>query len=141
MWLVNSTKPEAVRFKDLQLPSTPNYFVMAPEGFASVETKPESPIYDVDITTLEKAWHTMISKRRGFRLRSCSKNKRRYHYLERSLILALPHFVIAQLIPVNEEQSTLALMSYSIYGYFDIGYNRQLVYQLLIDLNKELKSE
>lgn len=125
----------------MTLPNTPNYFLMAPVGYSTIETKPESPVFEVDVATLEKTWQIMMNKRKRMRLRSGSKSKRRYHYLERSLILALPHFVVVKLIPVNDQQSTIVLFSYSIYGYFDFGYNRQLVYQLLIDLNKELKSE
>lgn len=141
MWLVNSTKPESIRFKDLSLPASANYFLMTPPGYASIETKPESPIFDMAVADLAEAWHVMINKRKRIRLRSCSKSKHRYHYLERSLILALPHYVVAKLIPIDEEHSSIALMSYSIYGFFDFGYNRQLVYQLLIDLNKEFQSE
>lgn len=139
MWLINKTQPESVRFKQLQLPSSPNYFIMAPVGYASVETQPESPTFDVDVDTLAQYWQAMVDKRDRLKLRSASKRQHRYHYLERSLILALPHYVIVKLLPVNEQQSTLVLMSYSIYGYFDFGYNRQLVYQLLIDLNKQIE--
>lgn|SRR3990167_3808458 len=134
----NPVTPEQIDFKNLALPASPNHFLLVPAGFASIISTPESPLFDYPVEELEMAWKRMIKNQPRVTLRSYSEKKRRYHYIQKGVILQLPDYVIVQFIPVFAQQSTIAMFSYSVYGYSDFGLNRTRVFKWLIALKKEL---
>jgi uncharacterized protein (DUF1499 family) len=135
----NTTLPEEVNFNDFKYPPTDNYFFVVPLdlGFKFI-SQPESPVFDCPVDELEAAWKTMIAKQPRTTLRSFSKEKRRYHYLCKTFVWHFPDYLIVQFLPVDEQHSTVAMYSYSVYGYSDFGKNRSRIFKLLIKLKKQL---
>ena len=141
MGFKNTLLPEQVDFKDFTYPSTPNFFLLAPaDGLLPLATDPASPVFDVEVGALESAWKKMMSDK-GIRQRSFSAEKRRYHYLCKTLIFRFPDYLIAQFFPLENGQSTLLLYSYSVYGKLDFGANKTRVFKYLIALKKTLDKQ
>lgn len=134
----NSVTPEEINFKKLVLPDTPTYCLLVPDGFASSLSSPASPVFNCSVETLEAAWKEVIKREPRVKLRSRSDKMHRYHYIQTSFLFHLPSFIIVQLISLSETQSTIAILSYSVYGYLDLGSNRARVYRWLIKLKKYL---
>ena len=64
-----------------------------------------------------------------------SDEKRQYVYVERTPLLRFPDIINVQFVPLTETSSTLLLHSGSVYGYSDVGKNKQRVTEMIKSLS------
>ncbi len=139
MFLVGcSVKPVAVDFNHLKRPGSPNYYLACPKDSCNIQPDIESPCFDVSILKLQDTWKKMIAN--AVRYSSLSHNDKRdqIQYVQRSLILRFPDYVTVRFLPLTQESSTLAILSYSKYGHSDFGVNKKRVDSLLSSLKDDL---
>lgn len=134
----NTTLPEQIHFEKMQYPETNNYFMLAPLDLFPILSNPSSPEFDCSVETLESAWHQVIKKSRGVKLRSSSEKKHRYHYCCKTFLFRFTDYLVVQFFPKSEGKSTLLVYSYSVLGSSDFGCNQRRVFSLLIALKKAL---
>jgi len=131
-------KPIAFDFKTLQRNDKPNSYLICPPHFCTTKVDAVSPVYQVDLKTLETAWQTLIATQPRIEVTAANPANHTYQYVQRSLILRFPDYIDVQFIPLNNHQSTLAIYSHAVYGYYDFHVNEKRVTTWLAELNQLL---
>ena len=126
---------EAVSFRTLTPPVTPNTYLVCPEGYCeAAQPMARSPAFDVPAGRLEAAWMAMLDRQPRVTVLQKDETLRQVDAEQRSLLIGYPDTVTARFIPLGEGQSTLAVYSRSHYGRSDYGVNRERVETWLRDL-------
>lgn len=136
-----------IDFETLARRASPNEYLAAPLGscpkFVDTDAtterfREEAPVYPINADELKKSFEEMLNKRfsvQAFAKPTLSdKEKRQYVYVERTPLLRFPDIINVQFIPLGANTSTLILHSASIYGYSDLGKNRQRVKEMIRDI-------
>lgn len=117
------------------LTSCPNFVGSPIDG---VPRREEAPVYPVSVEELKTSFEAMLKRRYAIqafaRPTVADDRKRQYVYVERTPILRFPDVINVQFIPVDAKSSTLILHSGSVFGYSDLGKNRQRVSEMLRDI-------
>ena len=130
-----------VDFETLAPRFSPNEHLAAPSDLASAfddDSKREAaPTFPVSADDLRAAFEEMFAARQPFFGATFAsptlqdEEKRRFVYVERTPLLRFPDVVNVQFVPLTETTSTLCLHSQSVYGYDDLGKNKQRVGDML----------
>ncbi|KAJ8607866.1 hypothetical protein CTAYLR_008887 [Chrysophaeum taylorii] len=128
-----------VDFETLEARSSPNEYLAAPKDrcpkFTTDEKRQQAPVFPVDADELKRSFEAMLEKRYAipaFAAPTLSdRHKRHYVYVERTPLLRFPDIINVQFVPINDRSSTLVLHSGSIYGYSDLGKNKERVTEML----------
>ena len=138
VWLTIPKQPARllIDFKSITLPKTPNYFLACPTNYCNVSSQLTSPVFYMPVNELAKAWQQFIHQQPRVQLLKSNESNFQFTYQQRTPYLRFPDFINVQLIAINENQSSIALLSQSKYGYSDLGVNEKRVKQWLNALNK-----
>ncbi len=128
---------QPVDFKTLQLPTSPNYYLVCPADYCAARPDEISPVFKKSVAQVEVIWQQMIAKQPQTLLLSSNPAIHQYFYVQRSLIFRFPDYITVQFIPVSDTTSTIAIYSHAKYGYSDFGVNKNRVRNWLNEL-KEL---
>ena len=108
----------------VQRPASPNTALAAPAG---VGPAPDivTPVFPVPVSRLYDAVTAVaLAQPRTF-LAAAYPSERQVHFVARSAWLNFPDLIAAQIGEAGRDASTLMLYSRSVYGYSDLGVNRQ----------------
>ena len=140
-----------VNFATLEARSSPNEYLVAPrdscpsfDGSKPLDDgKPrreDAPVYPLSVDELQRAFEAMLRKRYSIEQFAeptiVDKPKRQYVYVERTELLRFPDIINVQFLPVDQadNRSTMILHSASVYGYSDLGKNKQRLTDMLQSL-------
>ncbi|MFN7097701.1 MAG: DUF1499 domain-containing protein [Gammaproteobacteria bacterium] len=129
-------EPQPVDFKTLQLPSSPNYYLMCPENYCAATPNEISPIFKRSLVSAELAWQRIVAKQPRTQLLSRDSHEHQFFYVQRSLIFRFPDYITVQIIPLTATTTTIAIYSHSKYGYSDLGMNKKRVQSWVAELMK-----
>ncbi|HQT75941.1 MAG TPA: DUF1499 domain-containing protein [Rhodopila sp.] len=120
-------------------PASPNTALAAPGGFTP---KPDivTPAFKVAPDRLFAIVRQVAAKQPRTFESAVYPEQRQVHYVARSAVLNFPDLVTVQVQPNGTDGSTLILYSRSVYGYSDLGVNRQRVTAWLAAINADLPS-
>jgi uncharacterized protein (DUF1499 family) len=117
-------QPQPFDMARIERPSSPNTALAGPAGFAPTPDV-ETPIFQVPAVRLRDAVLAVaVAQPRTF-LAADHAAQRQIHWVVRSAIFNFPDLVTAQITDAGQDRSTLVLYSRSVYGYSDLGANRQ----------------
>ena len=123
-------------FARLVPPSSPNWYLVAPQSFCKATVSRDSPVYNLPAITLAKKVTTIIEQLPRIQVRYADQKKYTYGYIQKSKWFRFPDFLSVQIIPLADDRSTLAIYSHAKYGYSDFGVNRKRVELILSALEK-----
>ncbi|MFT6834747.1 MAG: hypothetical protein ACJA0H_000779 [Francisellaceae bacterium] len=131
-----ATKSKNISFKHLKKPDKPSYFLMCPKGKCNIDPNSKSPCFNVSREQLISVWQKMIKDQSRYNLLI----DRKFHkqYVQRSYIFNFPDYITVQFYAINGHSSTIALLSFAKYGYYDFGVNEARVTKLMKQLYKTL---
>lgn len=116
--------PSLMDMSHIQRPSSPNTALAAPEG-----TLPPpdivTPVYRVPAARLFAAIGAVAAAQPRVFMAGEFAAQRQIHFVARSAVLNFPDLITAQVDAAGPDGSTLVLYSRSVYGYGDLGVNRQ----------------
>ena len=134
-----------VDFETLEPRDSPNEYLSAPAdaapAFVSADKRQNATVYPVSVTALKDAFEKMLADRQPVAGELFAKPtladvaSSRYTYVERTPLLRFPDVINVQFLEAGEDSSTLVLHSASVYGYDDLGKNKQRVTEMLAALN------
>ena len=117
-------EPTLLDFDHLNRPSSPNTALAAP-----IATKPAAdlatPVFRVPAARLYQAVIAAAAAQPRTFLAADFKAERQLHFVARSALFNFPDLISAQITEAGTDSSTLVLYSRSVYGYSDLGVNRQ----------------
>ena len=109
-------------FRDLRRSSSPNSWLIAPEGFPG---KPDewAPVFDVPLERLMDIFGKMTGSIKS--VSEASRNADLVCYVDETSILHFKDDICVQFLSVGSRASTIAAYSASRVGYWDLGTNRR----------------
>lgn len=116
--------PALLDMSHIQRPASPNTALAAPAGAAS-SIDIVTPAFPVPPTRLYDVVLAVAAGRPRTFLAAAYPAERQAHFVARSALLNFPDLITAQVGEAGPETSTLVLYSRSVYGYSDLGVNRQ----------------
>ncbi|MBI1356321.1 MAG: DUF1499 domain-containing protein [Acidobacteria bacterium] len=119
---------EPVDFETLQLKSTPNQFLVAPQGLCR-NAKPhlEAPVFDIPVVALRERWMQRIPQQPRVTELTADPRREQYDFEQRSALVGFPDTITVRFLPAGEGRSTLAIYSRSHYGKADFGVNEKRI--------------
>lgn len=129
-------QPQPVDFKTLQLPTSPNYYLICPTNYCMATSDEVSPIFQRPIVQVELAWQQVISKQPRTSVLSSDPVAHKYFYVQRSFIFRFPDYITVQFIALSDTTTTMAIYSHAKYGYSDFGVNKKRVKSWVSELIK-----
>lgn len=123
-----------VDFASLQRTSTPNQYLLCPEGMCATETDGAAPVFDMPAERLQGLWELMLKDEPRVQEAQRDLATMQVDYVQRTRFFRFPDLVTVRFVPVGETQSTLAIYSRSIYGMGDMGVNRERILDWLTKL-------
>ena len=110
-------------FSTLKNRFTLNEYIVTPKGYTNARINEVSSIYPISSNKLHDIIDLIVLKQPRISKLTDDISTNRIEYVQRSLIFRFPDVITFQVIPVSDDESTLAVHSYSIYGGSDLGVN------------------
>lgn len=116
---------ERIDFATLKRPSTPNTFLLAPEGLCKAAKADKiTPIYGVKAAKLRQEFLNVVIAEPRVTHTFGDEVALYDDFVARSFVFGFPDLVSVAFLDLKGGQSTLALYSRSVYGRSDLGVNR-----------------
>jgi uncharacterized protein (DUF1499 family) len=110
-----------------QIKSTrPNQYLVCPPQHCH-QADAQSPAFNLAIGQLKHAWTTVINQQANTELATIDAATHTYRYIQRSRVFRFPDVITVQFIALGSGQTTLAIHSGALLGYYDFGVNRRRV--------------
>lgn len=130
---------EPINFATLVRPTSPNTYLVCPEGFSAVKPDQEAPIFSAALETVVKAWETVAAEQpRMTEVEDLRTERPQRTYVQRTALMGYPDIITVQIIDMNGDGTSIALYSRSQYGYSDMGANKRRVTDFLIRLEQAI---
>lgn len=134
-------KPSPFSFETLQRNDKPNSYLICPKDLCTTNIDEMAPVFNVGISELQKAWNTMMTSQPRIKVLTSNSDNYTYQYVQRSFLLRFPDIINVKLIPINDSQSTLAIYSHAVYGYYDFNVNKNRVKKWLGELETAINAD
>ena len=121
---VEDVKP--IDFRKLELPHTPNQYLVCPPDYCGTQPHAESVEFDVSLDQLRERLRQEIAAEPRIELLA-DQDSLQFDYVQRSARFRFPDIVTVRFIFLSPSRATLAIYSRSIYGKSDFGVNRERV--------------
>lgn len=140
-WVLIAGPPDLgpIEFATLELPTTPNYFLVCPEGVCSL-AKPDSlpPAYRLTASKLQAIAREAWTHEARLVMVDSNRNLLQDRYVQRTAILRFPDTISVRFIAMEDDSSSLAIYSRSQIGRSDLGANRDRVLRWLSLLDQRV---
>jgi uncharacterized protein (DUF1499 family) len=129
--------PALMDMSRIERPDSPNTALAAQIGFSPTPDI-ATPLYRVPAAGLYTAVRAVALGQARVFLAAEFPAEWQIHFVARSAVFNFPDLVTAQVVEAGPEASTLVLYSRSVYGYSDLGANRQRLNTWLAALQTEI---
>lgn len=131
-----ATPSQPISFQQLVRPDSPNYYLACVKDYCNIEADEAAPIFAKSVNELALDWQAVIDNEPRITVLIEDDEQYYYQYIQRVLIFYFPDYVTVKLIALDEQHSSIALLSYSKYGYYDFAVNKRRVQHLLRELKR-----
>lgn len=129
-----------IDFQTLKLHERPNQFLVCPEGLCTAATPHmPSPIFDISAEDLHNHLQKLALSQSDVELARKDETAFKYDFIQRTKIMRYPDIVTVQTLAIDENSSTLAIYSRSVFGHSDFGVNEKRVKHWLQELEQAIK--
>jgi len=112
-------------FDNLNVPTSPNTWLVAPADFAPAKPDATAPIFDVPAKRLAQAWISVVESEPRTKILAVSEDKLQIEAEQRSAVFGFVDRISTRFIALEPIRSTLVAYSRSQVGYWDLGANRR----------------
>jgi uncharacterized protein (DUF1499 family) len=116
----------------------PNQYLVCPEGFCEEVPDQISPVFNVSVDKLREVLTSIESADANLTKVNSDADDLRQKYIWRSLIWRFPNLISVEIIPLENEQSTIAIYAQAQLGQSDLGANKAFVDELLHKISSEI---
>ena len=121
-----------IHFKSVKRPPKPNTCLAVPVDFClAAETDFTPPVFEMNAENLFKALNDEIEAERSWSRVETDAEARKLKFVATTGFMRFKDDVDIEVIPVDDDRSTLAIYSRSRVGYSDLGTNRKRVNDLI----------
>jgi uncharacterized protein (DUF1499 family) len=112
-------------FDDLNVPTSPNTWLVAPRDFAPAKPDATAPVFDVPAQRLAQAWISVVKSEPRTKILAVSGDGLLIEAEQRSALFGFVDRISTRIIALDPIRSTLVAYSRSQVGWWDIGVNRR----------------
>jgi uncharacterized protein (DUF1499 family) len=112
-------------FDDLNVPTSPNTWLVAPLDFAPAKPDATAPVFDLPAKRLAQAWISVVESEPRTKILAVSGDGLLIEVEQRSAVFGFVDRISTRIIALEPIRSTLAAYSRSQVGWWDIGANRR----------------
>jgi uncharacterized protein (DUF1499 family) len=112
-------------FDDLNVPISPNTWLVAPLDFAPAKPDATAPVFDVPAKRLAQAWISVVESEPRTKILAVSGDGLQIEAEQRSAVFGFVDRISTRVIALEPIRSTLVAYSRSQVGYWDLGANRR----------------
>jgi uncharacterized protein (DUF1499 family) len=112
-------------FDDLNVPTSPNTWLVAPLDFGPAKPDATAPVFDVPAQRLAQAWISVVESEPRTKILALSGDGLLIEAEQRSAVFGFVDRISTRLIALEPTRSTLVAYSRSQVGWWDIGANRR----------------
>ncbi len=120
-----------VNFSELVLSHKPNQYLVCPPGLCGATAHAESPVFNLDAIELRTKWLAWAAGQDGLEPLGAQPVGMQMNFVERSLVLGFPDVITVRFLAIDNGKSSIAIYSRSVYGYSDLGVNRDRIQRWL----------
>jgi uncharacterized protein (DUF1499 family) len=131
--------PPPMDVRNVVRPSSPNTALAAPKGF-SPQPDIVTPVYAVPADRLYAGVQAVAAAQPRTYAAAAYPDRFQADWVARSLVFNFPDTIMAQVSPAGRNQAIMVLYSRSVYGYSDLGVNRQRLAAWLAALNQTIET-
>lgn len=131
-----SVKPVKIDFNHLEKIDKPNRYLLCDPKFCNLTPDEKSECFSISAEGLKEKVIQLIQNKPRYTQLSDDGNQ--VQYVQRSLIFRFPDILTIQFYELSKSTSTLAILSYAQYGYYDFGVNKDRVTSLVNSLKKSV---
>jgi uncharacterized protein (DUF1499 family) len=127
IWFALLGKPQFsdLDFATMQRLSAPRDGLMCPEGLCKAKADVIAPSFNMPAVTLQKELIAFLNEQPRLKIVHVDERQQFIHVLIFSRWLNYPDLVSIKAIPITADDSTLAIYSRAMFGYYDFNVNRQ----------------
>jgi hypothetical protein len=118
---------EDIAIAKLRAPLPQNAALACPPGYCTLAGAARSPVVALDADRLYWALMRVVTGAPRVTVIADDPRRRRVALLQRSAVFGFPDIVIARVVALAAERSSVALYSRARYGRYDFGVNRRRV--------------
>lgn len=125
-------------FADLEPPSSPNAWLIAPADAVAGAADEPAPTFAAGAARAAKAWIEVIEAQPRTQVLAVSADGLQVEAEQRSTVFGFTDRISARFMPLAEDRSTAALYSRAGLGYWDLGVNRRRLHDWVERLEERL---
>ena len=131
-----------INFKNLKLRKTNNQHLVLPKEFVSLSLPNAlSPKFSCDLEKLKIAFVEMIDKQPRISKKVFDNKKNKFSCIQKTKFFKFPDMIDIEFIKIDNNFSSIAIFSRSVYGYYDFNVNKNRVNLWLNILVKSLTKD
>ena len=121
-------------FDNLNVPTSPNTWLVAPADFAPAKPDASAPVFDVPAKRLAQAWISVVESEPRTKILAVSEDGLQIEAEQRSAVFGFLDRISTKCVTLQPIRSTLVAYSRSRVGYWDFGVNRSRLQRWLAKL-------
>ncbi|WP_162906533.1 DUF1499 domain-containing protein [Algihabitans albus] len=119
-------------------PKSPNWHLVVPNGWAHTHALGRAPRFDVPLDLLREALVAVAAQEPRCHLLALDQEARQAEFEQKSRLFGFADRIVVEFVALGNGASTLALYSYSLKGYWDLGVNRKRLERWLAALPSQV---
>jgi len=133
------TPPPKVDFRTLELHDRPNQFLVCPDDLCSTaRAHLKAPTFDIPADQLLAQFQSVALDQQDVKRIEYDTSDLKIDFVQRTKTMRYPDIVTVQAVPIDENSSTLAIYSRSVFGHSDFGVNEKRIRHWLNELNSRI---
>ena len=116
----------------------PNQYLICPDGYCEEVADQTAPVFNVSVDQLREALSELEDADSNLSKVNSDADDLRQKYIWRSPFWRFPNLISVELIPLENERSTIAIYAQAQLGQSDLGANKAFVDELLVKISSKI---
>lgn len=140
VWSAMAGEPssEIIQIATIKKTTKPNQYLVCLNDFCDEASDRVSPVFDVSVDRLKAIMADIERNDANFSKVNSGDGDRRQKYIMRSPFWRFPNLISIEYIPLENNQSTIAIYAQAQLGQSDLGANQAFIDQLLSEISSQI---
>lgn len=135
--IAGAPSSEIVEITKVQKTPKPNQYLVCPEGFCEENIDSTSPVFNAPVDKIRQILANLESKDVSLTKVNVDTAGMREKYVMRSPFWKFPNLISVEYIPLENDQSTIAIYAQAQLGQSDLNANKAFIDQLLSEISSQ----
>ncbi|MEP2980721.1 MAG: hypothetical protein ABJO86_14615 [Lentilitoribacter sp.] len=136
--MAGAPSSEIVEIANVQKTRKPNQYLVCPEAFCEEKIDRASPVFNAPVDKIRQILASIAGGDANFTKVNADTAGMREKYIMRSPFWKFPNLISVEYIPLENDQSTLAIYAQAQLGQSDLNANKAFIDQLLSEISSQI---